>query len=61
MTFTGTLIEDLMATQERAERNARTDRALSVESSAVESPLIEPWLAAAQENRDYDPKFIGVA
>jgi hypothetical protein len=76
MTFTGTLIEDLMATVERAEQRAQSDGALSVEASAVEpmfvesfvvessvvgSLVVEPWFASVQENADYDPKFLGVA
>ena len=56
MTFTGTLIEDLMATVERAERKARSD-----ETSVVEPLLVETWFASVQENRDYDSKFLGVA
>jgi hypothetical protein len=51
MIFTGTLIEDLIATVERAE--AKTQN-----SDAAE---IEPWFAAAQENPDYDSKLLGVA
>ena len=51
MTFTGTLIEDLMATVERAE-------ATSQELDAAE---IEAWFVAAQENTKYDPEFLGVA
>lgn len=61
MTFTGTLIEDLMATVERAELNTRMDGALPVEALTVETLSVEPWLASVQENRDYDAKFIGVA
>ena len=75
MTFTGTLIEDLMATVERAEQRAQRTRALpaerlTVESCSmepwssimlVESLLVEPWFASVQENADYDSKFIGVA
>jgi len=66
MTFTGTLIEDLMATVERVEKRARADRALVVNASAleprvVEPALVQPWLATVQENTDYDSKFIGVA
>ncbi|HEX7423289.1 MAG TPA: hypothetical protein VF311_05290 [Terriglobales bacterium] len=51
MTFTGTLIEDLMATVERAEQRARSDEAL----------VVEPWFASVQENADYDSNFLGVA
>lgn len=76
-TFTGTLIEGLMATVERAERRTATAIELSqvepifadgsrgksilVETSLVETSLIEPWFAPAQETSDYDSKFIGVA
>ncbi len=71
MTLTGTLIEDLMATVERAEQRAQSDGAavlepLPVEASAVapmfvETSLLEPWFASVQENADYDSKFLGVA
>jgi len=61
MTFTGTLIEDLMATVERAEQRAHSDDAFTVETAFVESLLVEPWLVSAQENAVYDSKFSGVA
>jgi hypothetical protein len=76
MTFTGTLIEDLMATVERVEKRARADRALVVNASALEPRVVEPavvqpvfaepvsvqpWFPTVQENADYDSKFIGVA
>jgi len=66
MKFTGTLIEDLIATVERAERAAQSDGALPgerlmVESLLVESLVVEPWFASVQENRDFDSKLIGVA
>ena len=66
MTFTGTLIEDLMATVEREEKRARADRALIVNASALEPRvaepmLVQPWLTTVQGNADYDSKFIGVA
>ncbi len=48
MMFTGTLIEDLIATVERAQ--ARTQEPAPME--------IEPWIASAQENADYDSKLI---
>jgi hypothetical protein len=51
MTFTGTLIENLMATVERAEAKAQD----------IQVTEIEPWFASVQENTDYDSKFIGVA
>ena len=58
MTFTGTLIDDLMATVERAEQRAQSDEPLFAELNVV-----EPWLASLSlhENTDYDSKFIGVA
>ena len=66
MKFTGTLIEDLIATVERAERRAQPDPPLPteprmVESLLVESLLVEPWFASVPKNRDYNSKFIGVA
>jgi hypothetical protein len=61
MTFTGTLIEDLMATVERAEQRAQSDGAFVVESLLVEASVAEPWFASLQENADYDSKFLGVA
>ncbi|MGD1216118.1 MAG: hypothetical protein ABR861_14150 [Terriglobales bacterium] len=71
MTFTGTLIEDLMATVERAEQRAQSDGALLdeplpvetsvVEPMFVETSLVEPWFASVQENADYDSNFLGVA
>jgi hypothetical protein len=61
MTFTGNLIDDLMATVERAERRAQSDEALSFEPLAAEPLLVEPWFAAVQENADYDSQLLGVA
>ena len=68
MTFTGTLIEDLMATVERAEQRAQSDepnalsRGLAVEPTIRAKPAaVEPWFASVQENADYDSKFLGVA
>jgi hypothetical protein len=66
MTFTGTLIEDLTATVERAERRAQSSGAFLVEPLLaepllVEASAVEPWLASMQENVDYDSKFVGVA
>lgn len=71
MKFTGTLIEDLIATVERAEGAAQSDRALPgerlmVESLLGESLVVEPllvgtWFASVQKNRDYNPTFLGVA
>jgi hypothetical protein len=61
MTFSGTLIEDLMATVERAEQRAQSDGALGFEPLPVEPLLVEPWFASVQENADYDSKLLGVA
>jgi len=75
MKFTGTMIEDLMATVERAEQRAETGGALPVGISAVEpmfaesllveppleSSLVETWFVSVRENADYDSKFMGVA
>ncbi len=76
MKFTGTLIEDLMATVERAEQRTQSSKAPLItqqlgESSAIEpfsaescsaEPLpVEAWFASTQENPDYDSKLMGVA
>lgn len=70
MKFSGTLIEDLMATVERAEQRAQANEAvvegMGVETlrggaSFVETPFVETWFVSVQENRDYDSKLIGVA
>jgi len=73
MTFTGTLIDDLMAAVERAEqtREALLVEAAALSSSPGESSFSESalcqssveqiWFASVQENAEYDPKFLGVA
>jgi hypothetical protein len=72
MTFTGTLIEDLMAAVERAEQERQAFRTAAVEASTGESLVgeslfldetsrVEPWFASVQENAEYDPKILGVA
>jgi hypothetical protein len=70
MTFTGTLIEDLMATVERAEQRAQADAAESqpmladgvmTDSQMIDSQIIEPWMASAQGDTNYEQKFLGVA
>ena len=66
MKFTGTLIEDLMATVERAEQRARSDRALVVEpllaALFVDKALsVVAWFSSVQRNADYDSNLIGVA
>ena len=60
MTFTGTLIEDLMATVERAEQRAQSDGALLVEpllaeGSAVEPMFVEPMFV---ERMFVQPMFV---
>jgi hypothetical protein len=56
MTFTGSLIESLMASVERAERRASSD-----EPTFAQNMDAQPWLVSIQQNADYDPKFLGVA
>ena len=72
MTFTGTLIEDLMAAVERAEQVRQAFRTAAVEAPngetlvgetlfLSEASLVEPWFASVQENAEYEPKILGVA
>ncbi len=74
MIFTGTLIQDLMATVERTERL----REVSVRSGAIQissgdlclleaslrggepSPM-NSWFASVDQSLNYDPKLFGVA
>lgn len=56
MTFTGTLIDDLMAAVDRAQQRSQAD-----EPSFAEAIVVEPWLASVHENIDYESKFLGVA
>jgi hypothetical protein len=61
MTFTGTLIESLMATVERAEQRTSSDEPMFAQDF-VQNMDAQPWLVAIQQNNvDYDPKFLGVA
>jgi len=55
MMFTGTLIEDLIATVERAEANAQSN------ARELQIAAIEPWFASIQEQATDDSKFVGVA
>jgi hypothetical protein len=48
MMFTGTMIDDLIAAVERAE--ARTQNMAPME--------IEPWIASAPENAEYDSNLV---
>jgi len=65
MKFTGTLIEDLMATVERAEQKAQSEalhgEPMLVELSTVEPFFVEAWFTSVQENADCDSKLMGVA
>jgi hypothetical protein len=66
MTFTGTLIEDLMATVERAEQRAQFDEASTVDQMFANPMFVmesqsEPWLASVRQNTEYDSKLLGVA
>jgi hypothetical protein len=56
MTFTGTLIDNLMATVERAEQRASSDEPMFAQNIDA-----QPWLVSIQQNADYDSKFLGVA
>jgi hypothetical protein len=56
MTFTGTLIANLMATVERAEQRTSFDEPMFAQNIDA-----QPWSASMQQNADYDSKFIGVA
>jgi len=60
MTFTGNLVENLMATVERAERRASSDEPMFAQGFAENSDA-QPWLVSIQQNADYDSKFLGVA
>jgi hypothetical protein len=51
MMFTGTMIEDLIATVERAEAKAQD----------LEMTEIEPWFASVQDNANYDSKLLRLA
>jgi hypothetical protein len=56
MTFTGSLIENLMATVERAERRASSEEPMFAQNMDAQA-----WVVSMQRNADYDPKFFGVA
>ena len=53
--FTGTLIEDLIATVERAEQ-ASSDTIVVADSLVADS-----WFASVQESKDFDSKILSVA
>ncbi|MFZ3265562.1 MAG: hypothetical protein WA172_16265 [Terriglobales bacterium] len=58
--FTGTLIEDLIATVERAEQ-ASSNTMLVADSMVADSLVADSWFASVQESTDYDSKLLGVA
>jgi hypothetical protein len=60
MTFTGSLIENLMATVERAERRASSDEPMFAQGFAQNIDA-QAWFVSMQQNADYDSKFLGVA
>ena len=60
MTFTGSLIESLMATVERAEQRASSDEPMFAQNFA-EDMEAQAWLISMQQDADYDSKFLGVA
>jgi len=60
MTFTGTLIESLMATVERAEQRGSSDEPMFAQGFAHNIDA-QPWVVSMQQNADYDSKFLGVA
>jgi hypothetical protein len=53
MMFTGTLIEDLIATVERVQQKTR--------SEAERSTEMEPWFASGQDSASCENKLLGVA
>ena len=56
MAYTGTMIDDLMATVERAEQRVQPDGAV-----VTEPMLVESWFASVQQTTEYDSKLLGVA
>ena len=60
MIFTGSLIESLMATVERAEQRASSDEPMFAQGFAPNIDA-QPWVVSMQQNADYDSKFLGVA
>jgi hypothetical protein len=60
MTFTGSLIENLMATVERAEQRASSDEPMFAQDF-VQNIDAQPWVVSIQQNANYDSKFLGVA
>ena len=68
MRFTGSLIESLMATVERAEQRASSDEPMfaqgfaeNIAQNIAHNIDAQPWVVSMQQNADYDSKFLGVA
>jgi hypothetical protein len=72
MICTGTFVEDLIASVERAEtqfaetKSSAMDEAFTAETMIVEAPVVypetvEPWLVSAVETPEFDSKLLGVA
>ena len=64
MKLTGTLIEDLMATVERAEQRAQSGTSAAQaagEPMFGETCPLELLFPSIQDNAGYDSKFLGVA
>lgn len=56
MTYTGTLIDDLIATVERMEETAE-----STGDSVAAAMIADAWFASIQENTEYDSKLFEMA
>ncbi len=56
-TFTGTLIEDLMATVERVEQQGQEDSGPIL----VEGPRENSWFVSVHDNREHQVSLPGVA
>lgn len=56
MMYTGTLIDDLIATVERAEQAVRAD-----EDLVTASLIADSWFASTQENTERESKVFEVA
>ena len=54
--YTGTLIDDLIATVERAEQTVE-----STGDSVAASMIADAWFASVQENTEYDSKLFEMA
>ena len=60
--YTGTLIDDLIATVQRAEREMQVAQVPERVANEIPASLLnEAWLAAVEETPSYDSKLLGVA